>query len=76
MPRIRCAYEGCVYLEGDFCGAEEIDLDLDEGCLTFTQIEDLALEDEDWEEELFGEEDEEDHFDEDDDDDYDPSEWN
>jgi hypothetical protein len=71
MPRIRCAYYECVYLERGFCGAEEIDLDPEEGCLTFTQIEDLALDDEDWEEELF----DEDENDEDEDD-YDFNEWN
>ena len=76
MPRIRCAYYGCVYLEGGFCEAEEVDLDPEDGCLTFTQVEDLTLEDEDWEEELFDEdEDDEDYFDEDEDD-NDFNEWN
>ncbi len=79
MPRIRCHYGGCVYLEQGYCISDEIELDLDEGCLTFTQIEDLALEDEEWEEELFGEQ--EDYFDDDqeedeEDDDFDPDEWN
>lgn len=77
MPRIRCAYQECVYLEGEFCGAEQIVLDPEEGCLTFTQIEDLALEDENWEEDLYSTEDEdEDFFDEEDDTEYDPDEWN
>jgi hypothetical protein len=69
-----------VFLEGDYCGADMIDLDPVEGCLTFTQVEDLELDDEDWDKDLFEEEEEEeeeDFFDDDDDDDgYDPSEWN
>ena len=74
MPRIRCSYLGCMYREEDFCRAEKVELDPEEGCLTYTLIEDVSLDD-DWEE-LF--EEEEDFFEEEDDDDdgYDRSEWN
>ncbi len=43
MPRIRCNYEGCIHLEGNFCTAGEIDLDQELGCLTFSQVEDEEI---------------------------------
>jgi hypothetical protein len=76
MPRIRCSYLGCVYREGDYCNVELVELDPDDGCLTFTPLEDIIIEDDDWDE-LYEEEEslyEEDEGDEDDG--YDPSEWN
>ncbi len=51
MPRIRCNYEGCIHLEGNFCTASEIELDQELGCLTFSQVEE--------EEEVVGVEEEE-----------------
>jgi hypothetical protein len=71
MPRIRCRYIDCVYLEDGFCGAPTIDLDPDEGCLRYTRIGEVA--EDDWEEEELGEiwDDEEDLFlDEEEDDDW------
>ena len=58
MPRIRCRYLGCVYLDDGYCSAPLIDLDPDEGCHTYTQSRD-PFEDEwdddegydDWEQE-------------------------
>ena len=49
MPRIRCRYIDCVYLEDGFCGAPSIDLDPDEGCLKYTRIGDVP--EDEWEEE-------------------------
>lgn len=46
MPRIRCHYVDCIYLEAGFCTADEIELDPDMGCMTYTQAEE-----EEWEEE-------------------------
>jgi hypothetical protein len=43
MPRIRCNYEGCIYLEGNFCTAGEIELDQELGCLTFSQVEEEEI---------------------------------
>ena len=71
MPRIRCNYEGCIYLEGNFCTASEIELDQELGCLTFSQVEEEEIagveeeledieEEEAWEEEDTEEEEEED----------------
>jgi hypothetical protein len=51
MPKIRCLYVGCVYLEKGYCTAPLINVDPDEGCLTFTQLDD-PFEDASWEEEL------------------------
>ena len=85
MPRIRCNYEGCIHLEGGLCTADEIELDQELGCLTFTQVEevdvvelDADLEDEIEEEEDEDEEEWEEDLDEDeddDDDDDDKEEW-
>ncbi len=73
MPRVRCFCEGCVYWEQGYCVADEIELDIQDGCLQFIQMENMP-EDEAWEA-LF--DDEEGFFDEDDDeDDYNPDEWN
>jgi hypothetical protein len=81
MPRIRCNYEGCIHLEGNFCTAGEIELDQELGCLTFSQveeeeiadveeeIEEIEEEEEEWEEEELEEEDLED-WEEDEDEDW------
>ncbi len=44
MPRIRCNYEGCIHLEGNFCSADEIELDQELGCLTFSQVDEEVVE--------------------------------
>jgi hypothetical protein len=51
MPRIRCRYVDCIYLESGFCGTDQIDLDPELGCLTYTQEEEETLPKETWEEE-------------------------
>ncbi len=60
MPRIRCRYEDCVFLEDGYCSTAEIELDPEMGCLTYTRYDELPVdEEEDWEdEELFEEEEE------------------
>jgi hypothetical protein len=73
MPRIRCRYMDCLYLEDGYCGTGSIELDPDEGCLTYTHIGDVP-EDEDWEDEdldeYWDEDDEELYLDDEDDDDW------
>jgi hypothetical protein len=81
MPRIRCHYEDCVFLEEKYCGAAAIELDPDTGCMTYSQVdepeaaeaeewdEELSLEEEE-EEELYEDEEEEDDWDEDEEEDY------
>ena len=78
MPRIRCRYEDCVFLEEGFCGAAAIELEPELGCLTYSRVGDAeAKEEEGWEEdeldELEEDEEEEDDDlwdDEDEDEDY------
>lgn len=50
MPRIRCHYIDCVFLDDGYCGAAAIELDPDVGCMTFSRADDLDVGDE-WEEE-------------------------
>ncbi len=79
MPRIRCNYEGCIHLEGTLCTADEIELDQELGCLTFSQVEEDVVagvgpevEEEEWEAAVEDDDDDEaddwDDLDEDDDD--------
>lgn len=50
MPRIRCHYIDCVFLDDGYCGAAAVELDPDVGCTTYARAKEGA-EDEDWEEE-------------------------
>ena len=64
MPHIRGRYIDCIHLEESICGAETVELDPDEGCLTYAAIDDIGnVEDEIWEEngidEVWEDEDEE-----------------
>ncbi len=68
MPRIRCHYLDCVFLDDGYCSAAAVEIDPDGGCLTFSPTAESSTEDtweeeeeemEEWEE-LEGEEDEED----------------
>lgn len=66
MARIRCRYIGCTFLDSGNCTATIIELDPDEGCLTYTQLDDPFDDDDEWED------DDLDGYDEwDDDDDFD-----
>ena len=66
MPRIRCLYIDCVFLDDGFCGAPAVEIDPDMGCTTHRRVnyldEDVAWSDEDelkeWEE-FDGEDDDE-----------------
>ncbi len=64
MPRIRCRYADCVFLDEGYCAAAAVELDPEEGCLTYSPSgestedawdENEALE-EDWEGAGFGSE--------------------
>jgi hypothetical protein len=50
MPRIRCRYEDCVFLEAGFCTSERIELDPEMGCLTYQQAEEAGAAAEEWQE--------------------------
>ncbi len=69
MPRIRCHYLDCIFLAEGYCGASSVEIDPEEGCLTFSRVDDLSETDEwqddtvgdlweDEEEELYAEDDE------------------
>ncbi len=63
MPRIRCHYMDCVFLDDGYCGAAAVELDPDSGCATYTpndESEEKDLEEEELEEWEEDEEDEED----------------
>lgn len=51
MPRIRCHYIDCVFLDDGYCGAAAIEVDPDVGCMTYSRADDVETEEEDWEEE-------------------------
>jgi len=57
MPRIKCHYIDCVFLDEGYCSAAAIELDPDTGCATYSPS-DEATAAEDWEEEEEWEEDE------------------
>jgi hypothetical protein len=51
MPRIRCHYNECVFVDNGYCGAAAVELDPETGCATFAPNEDAASKDENLEEE-------------------------
>lgn len=50
MPRIRCHYIDCLFLDDGYCGAAAIEVDPDMGCMTYSRSDDMVIDDE-WEEE-------------------------
>jgi len=63
MPRIKCHYVDCVFLDEGYCSAAAVEIDPDAGCNTYSPSEEAA---EEWEEEeeLEWEEEEEEEEDE------------
>jgi hypothetical protein len=65
MPRIKCHYIDCVFLDEGYCSAAAIELDPDTGCATYSPSDEVAAEEEweeeeeEWEEEESEEEDDE-----------------
>ena len=49
MPRLRCHYVDCVFLDQGYCGAAAAEIDPEEGCLTYSATGEVAVEDA-WEE--------------------------
>jgi hypothetical protein len=47
MPRIRCHYLDCAFLDEGFCTAGMVELDPDTGCKTYTPNSD-AIDNDDW----------------------------
>jgi hypothetical protein len=52
MPRIRCHYTDCVFLDDSYCGAAAVEIDPDTGCATYSPNEESAVKGEEWDEEL------------------------
>jgi len=50
MPRIRCHYLECAFLDDGFCSAASVELDPDSGCMTFSPAAGASASDE-WDEE-------------------------
>lgn len=72
MPRIKCHYADCVFLDEGYCSAAAVEIDPDAGCSTYSPSDEAEGEWEEeeeieWEEE---EEEEEDDLWEEDDDDF------
>jgi hypothetical protein len=41
-----------MYLEDGYCTSSGINLDPDDGCLTYSPLDDIAIDGEDWDEEM------------------------
>ena len=68
MPRIRCHYLDCVFLDEGYCSAGQVELDPDTGCKTYSASVEQASDD-NWDEEEDDELEEWEEADEDEDDD-------
>ncbi len=66
MPRIKCHYADCVFLDEGYCSAAAVEMDPDTGCVTYSPA-DGAAKDDDWDEDEESEEWEDEEGDEDDD---------
>jgi len=58
MPRIKCHYVDCVFVDDGFCSAAAVEIDPETGCNTYSPIEEIE-DDEEWEDETEWEDDEE-----------------
>ncbi len=52
MPRIRCHYTDCVFLDDSYCSAAAVEIDPETGCATFSPNEEAAVAGEEWDAEL------------------------
>ena len=49
MPRIRCLYVDCTFLDAGYCSSPTVELDPDLGCATYVPVGDEdVLADDDW----------------------------
>jgi hypothetical protein len=77
MTHVICRASFCLFWEDGICGSEEIEYEPEAGCLTFQDVGDLNIDEEDdddefdWEddsdEDLFDDDEEDDEWDEEDD---------
>ena len=66
MPRIRCHYTDCIFLDDGYCSAAAVEIDPDTGCATYSPGDGAVAEDE-WDEEEDPQEWEDEDADDDDD---------
>jgi len=63
MPRIKCHYVDCVFLDDGYCSAAAVEIDPDSGCATYSPSDaaegEWEEEEGEWEEEEGEEEDDE-----------------
>lgn len=53
MPRIRCRYPDCIFLDEGYCTAAIVEVDPNQGCLTYKPDEDdIPINDDLWDEDL------------------------
>lgn len=50
MPRIKCHYVDCVFIDEGVCSAAAVEIDPDEGCKTYSPAEETASADDEWDE--------------------------
>ncbi|HML41144.1 MAG TPA: hypothetical protein PKD23_10710 [Bellilinea sp.] len=50
MPKIRCRYIDCAFLDDGYCSAALVEIDPDSGCNTYSPTAEVEHED-DWDEE-------------------------
>ncbi len=67
MPRIKCHYADCVFLDEGYCSAAAVEFDPDTGCVTYSPTDDAAVKDDDWDEDDESEEWEDEDLDDEDD---------
>lgn len=60
MPRIKCHYADCVFIDEGYCSAAAVEIDPDTGCATYSPSEAAEEEWEEEDEDLEWEEEEED----------------
>lgn len=48
MPRIKCHYVDCIFVDEGYCSAAAVEIDPDTGCNTYSPSEEVV---EDWDEE-------------------------
>lgn len=64
MPRIKCHYADCVFLDEGYCSAAAVEFDPDTGCVTYSPADGAAAaddwdeDDEEWEDEDLDDDDE------------------
>ncbi len=65
MPRIKCHYVDCVFVDEGYCSAAAVEFDPDTGCNTYSVTEESVPKEDDWDEEE-GDEEDDDWLDEED----------